>query len=356
MSKKLLLADDSITIQKVVGITFANEDIELAVADNGADALDKAQSDPPDLILADVHMPEIDGYELTEAVKKDQALRQVPVLLLTGTFESFDEERAHAVGADDWIAKPFESQALIEKVRELLERAAQAPEAVAPAALEAGEAKPEPEPAEEDIWSDFTFEEDEMAAEPAPAAADEPEETEDILELDEADIVEEDFAEGAPEEAPPLAAEEEPFAFAESASVEEPPAEAEEPSPFDEEEESASFGVVGSLSAEESTVPVGEEVPDFTEADADEFAARAETPAAPAPQIPDEAAAPPVAGESRGAALSEEETARIVERVANEVVERLAGTIIEKIAWEVVPDLAESIIRDEIRKIREALK
>jgi len=122
MSKKLLLADDSITIQKVIGITFANEDYSLSVVDNGDAALEKARAELPDLILADVFMPGKNGYELCAAIKADPALQQIPVLLLAGTFEPFDEAKARKAGADGWIAKPFESQALIDRVEELLAR------------------------------------------------------------------------------------------------------------------------------------------------------------------------------------------------------------------------------------------
>ncbi|NIQ95085.1 MAG: response regulator [Desulfuromonadales bacterium] len=145
MGKKLLLADDSITIQKVIGITFANEDYALEIVDNGDAAFEKAKSDRPDLILADVYMPGKNGYELSEALKADAALAGVPVLLLTGTFEPFDEERARAVGADDWIAKPFESQALIDKVEALLASGAQAPPAEPAEAPKAPAPEPEPQ-------------------------------------------------------------------------------------------------------------------------------------------------------------------------------------------------------------------
>ncbi|ORJ60528.1 response regulator [Geothermobacter hydrogeniphilus] len=149
MSKRLLLADDSITIQKVIGITFANEDFQLDIVDNGDAALQKARVDRPDLILADVYMPGKNGYELCRAVKQDPGLQGVPVLLLTGTFEPFDEDKARQAGADDWISKPFESQALIDKVEELLATAA-IPEAapVAPSAAESIE-RPVVEPVRE---------------------------------------------------------------------------------------------------------------------------------------------------------------------------------------------------------------
>jgi CheY-like chemotaxis protein len=122
MSRKLLLADDSITIQKVVGIIFANEDCDLAVVSDGDSALAAARSDRPDLIMADAIMPGKNGYELCSAIRQDPGLRDVPVLLLSGSFEPFDEDRARDAGIDDWIVKPFESQALLDKVEALLAR------------------------------------------------------------------------------------------------------------------------------------------------------------------------------------------------------------------------------------------
>ncbi len=120
MPKSLLLADDSITIQRVVGITFANEDFEITTVDNGEDAINKAKEMNPDIILADVIMPKKNGYEVCQAIKADPNLQSTPVLLLAGTFEAFDENRAKEVGADGHITKPFESQALIDKVNDLL--------------------------------------------------------------------------------------------------------------------------------------------------------------------------------------------------------------------------------------------
>src|SRR5262245_36943331 len=120
MPKSLLLADDSVTIQKVVGISFANEDIEITTVDNGRDAVAKARALRPDIILADVVMPGMSGYEVCETVKSDPNLRHIPVLLLTGTFEAFDQARATAVGAAGHVAKPFEAQTLVDRVKQLL--------------------------------------------------------------------------------------------------------------------------------------------------------------------------------------------------------------------------------------------
>ncbi len=129
MGKQLLLADDSVTIQKVVEITFADKDYEIVLTGNGDEALQAAQNRRPDLVLADVFMPGLDGYQLCERLKSDPNLASVPVLLLAGTFEPFDEERATQVGAVGWVPKPFTSQALIDKVEQTLAEAAeQAPQ------------------------------------------------------------------------------------------------------------------------------------------------------------------------------------------------------------------------------------
>jgi CheY-like chemotaxis protein len=124
MAKTLLLADDSVTIQKVVGISLASEDIRLVTVDNGDDAVKRARELRPDAILADCVMPGRSGYEVSEAIQADAALRHIPVLLLTGTFEAFDEERAARCGAAGHIAKPFEAQTLLDEVHRLFALAA----------------------------------------------------------------------------------------------------------------------------------------------------------------------------------------------------------------------------------------
>lgn len=159
MPKTLLLADDSITIQKVVGITFAAEDYQITAVDNGEDAIAKAREMKPNIILADVVMPRKNGYEVCEAIKADLELQHIPVLLLAGTFEAFDESRARAARADGHIAKPFESGALIAKVKELVEGVK--PQPAAPARPLAPQPAPAPVPAARAIPA--------AAARPAPA-------------------------------------------------------------------------------------------------------------------------------------------------------------------------------------------
>ena len=116
----LLLADDSLTIRRVIELTFADEDISVVTASDGREAIQKIKTMPPDIILADVGMPEHDGYEVAAFVKKSAHLAHIPVLLLAGAFEPVDHARARNVGCDGVLVKPFEPQLVIARVRELL--------------------------------------------------------------------------------------------------------------------------------------------------------------------------------------------------------------------------------------------
>jgi CheY-like chemotaxis protein len=159
MPKTLLLADDSVTIQKVVGISFASEDIQLVTVDNGTAAVGKAKEIRPDIVLADVVMPGLNGYEVCRQIKADPKLRHVPVLLLTGTFEAFDENRAREAGSDGHITKPFEAQALVDLVNAKLAASAPPAEAAAAAAAEGSAVGASPLFGEEEEPFDFMSEE-----------------------------------------------------------------------------------------------------------------------------------------------------------------------------------------------------
>jgi len=125
--KRILLADDSITIQKVVELTFSDGDYEIVAANNGSKAIQKLAEWRPDIILSDIIMPEKNGYEVCEYVKSHPEYRDIPVILLTGTFEPFDPDRAEKAGCDAVVTKPFESQSLIHKVEELIAQRRSAP-------------------------------------------------------------------------------------------------------------------------------------------------------------------------------------------------------------------------------------
>jgi CheY-like chemotaxis protein len=117
---KLLVADDSTTIQKVFEQTFPAEEFTLSFANNGEEALAKARTERPQVIIADINMPLKNGFELCEVIKKDQTLKDIPVLLLIGILDDFDEDESRRVGADGFIVKPFEANAAINKVRAAL--------------------------------------------------------------------------------------------------------------------------------------------------------------------------------------------------------------------------------------------
>ncbi len=122
MSKgKLLLADDSITIQKVVNLTFADKGIEVITVGDGDTALNIIGESEPDIVLLDVNMPGLSGYQLCEIIRENEATKDLSVILLVGSFEPFDEEEAQRVGASAWLTKPFKSiRELVSKVLELL--------------------------------------------------------------------------------------------------------------------------------------------------------------------------------------------------------------------------------------------
>jgi CheY-like chemotaxis protein len=151
MKRRILLADDSVTIQKVIELTFMDEDYEVRAVSNGDEAVALLSSLNPDFVIADVHMPGANGYEVCRRAK--QIRPDLPVLLLVGTFEPFDEAQARAVGADSHLKKPFDSQELLQRVEELL--ASQTPAgAAANAANAATAAAPEaPAPASLADWT-----------------------------------------------------------------------------------------------------------------------------------------------------------------------------------------------------------
>ena len=122
MKKTLLLADDSPTIQKVINLTFADEGIDVIAVSDGNAAIQQLREMTPDLVMADVHMPGLNGYQICERLRQNAELKNVPVILLVGSFEPFDEEEAKRVGADDFLMKPFQSiRQLVGRVTALLE-------------------------------------------------------------------------------------------------------------------------------------------------------------------------------------------------------------------------------------------
>ncbi|MCG8592326.1 MAG: response regulator [Proteobacteria bacterium] len=140
MSKTILLADPSLVIQKLVRVHVGSEGVQLITVDSAAEAAEKARETQPALVMTAIKLPDGNGYDVIQQIKAE--IPSVASLLLIGPLEPFDEARAQEVGADAHITKPFEAQALVNLVSELLERAGGAG---APAAAPAAAAAPQPQ-------------------------------------------------------------------------------------------------------------------------------------------------------------------------------------------------------------------
>ncbi len=363
MAYKLLLADDSITIQKVVEITLSEEDFAVTAVGDGAAGLETAKKLVPDIILADVFMPGMDGYELCGALKQDPALRHIPVVLLAGTFESFDDVRAAKSGADAHLTKPFESAELISMVKGLVSRAKAAP--AEPAAAEpVMEAVPfaEEAPAEtDDLWSIVS-----MASPGQPlAGATETLGEEDLWKragvVSEADNSwgDEALPSGGPaghgpevETAAPAQPVEEAALF-EDASF---PEVSLDEGAFDVEGRGPSYGwdAVESLPVEPADVAGPAEIMPFESLE-QASAATEFIPAAP-PRAPAPREAPAAPPQGVPAEVVREEVVKAVrdalDRKIREALEGISRDMIEQVVWEVVPELAEEILVREIEKLK----
>src|SRR5260221_9953437 len=122
MPHTLLLADDSVTIQRVIELTFADEDVTVVAVSDGDQAIERLESAPPDIVLADIGMPGKNGYEVAQYIRRSSKLAHIPVVLLTGAFEPVDQARADEAGCDGVLAKTFEPQLVIGRAKELLTR------------------------------------------------------------------------------------------------------------------------------------------------------------------------------------------------------------------------------------------
>jgi CheY-like chemotaxis protein len=394
MSRTILLADDSLTIQKVVELTFADTEYEVVGVSSGDELLQRLPEVKPDLVICDVIMPGRDGYDVCQEIKSSSEYLHLPVVLLTGTFEPFDRDRALAAGCSEIITKPFEARKLVDAVERLSGEAVEGQPPAAPAEEEAGdldmvapppqtetpeksaepereldlddtEATREPdggegftvgepvEPAAEEINFEFTSEtvstqevhaeeleeaasaEDEVFTPPQPDAA---------ATLGSADIEDlmssngdEPFGEPSESEARTEAIAEDPFG-ADDATADEAPPDFVDPdnsltSPIDV----AAVMTDHRLEHDEtvSDRPSEPETEDPANADTQDFA--------------EEEIAPMVAPEDTPLGLSESD----VDRIAKRVLE-LAGDRIDHIAWDVIPDMAEIVVRERLREIEAA--
>ena len=411
MSIKLLVADDSITIQKVIGIIFGGDDYSLTVVDNGKTAIEKAREICPDVLLIDALMPGKTGYEVSEAVRATPALANKPILILTGSFEPFDEDKAKKCGADDFLAKPFESQQIISKVKELAELGL-AREKTALAALQSvapmAETEQSPvfapasafaftQPAEisqsisqSDIWEAFTPEVESTptsissapsAVSPATAStpfefSTDPDVFAIVNEESDSQLVQPSAAAGSSIQSTGsqwIPVEEHTFEFEEETVTEHPKAAfAEHAAPklessfgdisFEDDEpvKPGTFTTPVSAPVAETAAPVSRPV-EAAFASFDEpatpFATQMAAFEEPVISVV-QAAAPLLSPEPPPVAVAPVTAAAPVELTEEQLKAAISAAskdVIERIVWEVVPDLAEALIKEAIRKIKEGI-
>ncbi len=356
--RKLLLADDSATIQKVIDLTFADEGVRVVTFGNGQDAIDQLLEVQPDIVLADVFMPARNGYEVCEYVKTNEKLKHIPVVLLVGSFEPFDEAEARRVGADDILTKPFQSiRRLIDRVGALVTSPPvekENPTAELP--------KVEEPEAEEELMDTYELEvttADTLPLEQAlidhkeqkveqPVAATESlpreetmtSETRDdsqsdsdvLLDIGEFEPVhasaDDDFVLDLDDELAPAYAAAPPVRTFVEPEVKEAVAAASAYEPAYQPQVHSSFADTQEFASEMQEAAVAEPEP--------VVAAEPEPVAAPVASSP--------------AVASGQLTPEMIDMIARRVVEMMSDKVVREIAWEVVPDLAELLIKEQLEK------
>jgi CheY-like chemotaxis protein len=140
----ILVADDSVTMRRILELTFHGEDASVTAVENGESALRKASEITPDIVFADLSMSGMDGYALATAIKSAPGLERTAVVVMASQKHPYDEDKGKAAGVDDHIIKPFDTQSVIDRVKQVLSkpraaagRAAVAAPAAAPAAAAA---------------------------------------------------------------------------------------------------------------------------------------------------------------------------------------------------------------------------
>ncbi len=120
--KRLLLVEDEMDLAEMVKMRLEANSYDVLTAYDGQEALDKARKEKPDLIILDLMLPKIDGYKVCRMLKFDEKYKAIPIIMFTARAQEADKKLAEEVGADAYITKPFEPQALLDKINELLMR------------------------------------------------------------------------------------------------------------------------------------------------------------------------------------------------------------------------------------------
>ena len=118
MKKRILVVEDQRDNRQILHDLLTNAGFDIVEAENGEEAIASAQASRPDLILMDIQLPILDGYEATRRLKAHPDLKSVPIIVVTSYALSGDEEKARLAGCDDYVAKPFSPRQLLAKIKE----------------------------------------------------------------------------------------------------------------------------------------------------------------------------------------------------------------------------------------------
>jgi len=121
MKKRILVVEDQEDNRQILRDLLANAGFEMIEAEDGEQAIELAASQRPDLILMDIQLPLVDGYEATRRLKADPNLMNIPIIVVTSYALSGDEEKARRAGCDAYVAKPYSPRALLAKIREYVQ-------------------------------------------------------------------------------------------------------------------------------------------------------------------------------------------------------------------------------------------
>lgn len=117
MTKRILVVEDQEDNRQILRDLLSSAGYQMLEAEDGEAALAAAAAQRPDLILMDIQLPILDGYEATRRLKADAALKDIPVIVVTSYALSGDEDKARAAGCDDYVTKPYSPRALLAKIR-----------------------------------------------------------------------------------------------------------------------------------------------------------------------------------------------------------------------------------------------
>jgi len=123
MKEKILVIDDSPTVLEIMRDALTNNNFEVITADNGKDALQKVESITPDLILLDIVLPDLDGWQICEKLKKNKKTQDIPVIMMTGAMTGTDHQlKSFDIGIDDFVIKPVNTDILVARIKAIMNR------------------------------------------------------------------------------------------------------------------------------------------------------------------------------------------------------------------------------------------